>query len=158
MALVAAVVVTVLAVVFGVAASQGSWSFLGSGTVGGPVTIKGSVMGGEGADIEVYAAPSPDRENPPSCRADSGAVFGDYSGKRISHEGQEWMRIGRVADGWRAGEAVTCQAAPGVESILLSYDGRGRWLVFAIVLGAGAPFLWLFTLVLFSAHRRRRPG
>ena len=153
MALVAAVIVTLMAIVFGVAAAQGSRSFLGTGPVGGPVTIEGATVTGEGADIEVYAAPSPDREELPSCRTQSGAVFDDYSGKRITYDGREWMRVGRITDGWRSGETVTCQAAAGVETILLSHDAAGRWRVFAIALGAGAPVLWILTLVLFVVAR-----
>ncbi len=155
--LTAALAVTLFAGVFAVAAATAQRSFHGTGPADTPVAILGSVAGGEGASLDVYAAPSPDPDDPASCTAKDHAVFDDYGyRRRLTHDGREWVRIGHLAEGWKAGQTVTC-SGPGVEQILLTHDARGRWLVFAIGLGVGAPFLWIFALVVFLVARSARP-
>lgn len=156
--LTAAIAVTLFACVFAVAAATAKRSFHGTGPAGSPVTIEGSVTGGEGSKLEVYAAPAPTDEEQALCKATGdNVVFRDRSYTRtLDHDGRQWVRIGQLSEGWKTGQTVTCSGG-GVEQVLLSHNARGRWLVFALGLGVPAPFLWIFTIVVFLVARSARP-
>lgn len=154
-----AVVVVLCAAGFWVATLTSGTTFHGSGPTDSPVVITGSATGP--ARLTVLT----DRPGATAKCTSSNGYFSFYdhlggtgaTAVALQRGGRSWYEAGVLADGWSAGQTVTCPPGDG-NAVLLAVDGAATWRPYALGLSGGGVILGVAAGVLVVLGRPRAPG